>query len=194
MHGLDAILNKPSHLSVLRTLHHAEEALTGREVQRRTGLSNRATMLALEALSDASVVRCESTAQANWYEANESNYFFTKAIKPAFECEDLFWDDLRKVIRRIVTPRPIAAVVTGPLARNETECTGRLEITMIFNSGRNRMRAFRTFEQLLDAIWDRYALNVEANWMHTGSVDDQDYETLWRRIEREGVLLYGKLP
>ena len=194
MHGLDAILNRPSHLSVLRTLYDAEEVLTGREVQRRTGLSNRATMLALEALSDISVVRCESTAQANWYQVNNSNYFFIKAIKPAFECEDLFWDDLRKVIRRIVTPRPVAAVVTGPLARDETQCTGRLEVTMIFDSGRNRMRAFRTFEQLLDTIWDRYALNVEANWIHTSSVDDQDYETLWRRIEREGVLLYGKLP
>jgi hypothetical protein len=194
MQGLDHILNKTSHLLVLRVLYHAEGALTGREVQRRSGLSNRAAMLALEALNEVSVLRCESTAQANWYEVNTGNYFFAKAIKPAFECEDLFWDDFRKLVRRVVTPRPIAAVVTGPFARNENESSGKLELTMIFSTGRNRMRAFRCSDELADGVWDRYALNVDTNWIDTNCVDDEDFATLWRRIEREGVLLYGTLP
>ena len=194
MHGLNMILNKASHLLVLRELYHAEEALTGRELQRRTGLSNRATMLALEALVDTSVAHCEVTPQANWYEANPNNYFFTKALKPAFEAEDLFWDDLRKMVRRVIRPRPIAAVVTGPLARDESEASGRLELTMIFASGRNRIRAYRCLEDLAEAVWDRFALNVEVNWIDTNIVEDEEYEPLWRRIEREGVLLYGTLP
>ena len=194
MHGLDIILCKASHLLVMRVLYHAEESLTGREIQRRCGLSNRATMLALDALADASVVRCEITSQANWYELNTGNYFFAKALKPAFESEDLFWDDLRKLVRKAVKPRPVAAVVTGPLARDESESTGRLEITMLFSSGRNRIRAFRCFDDVVDAVWDRYALNVELNWIDTNTVDDEDYEPLWRRIEREGVLLFGNLP
>jgi hypothetical protein len=194
MHGLDLILNKTSHLLVLRELYHAEEALTGRELQRRTGLSNRATMLALESLVDTSVVRCETTPQANWYEANSNNYFFSRALKVVFETEDMFWDDLRKVIRKTILPRPTAAVITGPLARNDAESSGRLEITMLFSSGRNRIRAFRTFEDLIEAVWERYALNVEANWLDVNSVELEEYETLWRRIEREGVLLFGTLP
>ena len=194
MHGLDLILNKTSHLLVLRELYHAEEALTGRELQRRTGLSNRATMLALESLVDTSVVRCETTPQANWYEANSNNYFFSRALKVVFETEDMFWDDLRKVIRKTILPRPTAAVITGPLARNDAESSGKLEITMLFSSGRNRMRAFRSFEDLIEAVWERYALNVEANWLDGNSVELEEYETLWRRIEREGVLLFGTLP
>ena len=194
MHGLNVTLNKASHLLVLRELYHADEALTGREIQRRTGLSNRATMLALEALVDTAIARCEVTPQANWYEANGNNYFFAKALKPAFEAEDLFWDDLRKLVRRVIRPRPIAAVVTGPLARDESEFAGRIELTMIFTSGRNRMRAYRCLEDLAESIWERYAIDVEPNWIDVNIVEEDEYESLWRRIEREGVLLYGTLP
>ena len=50
MYGLDRLLSKPSQLMVLRCLYHAEELLTGRDVERGTGLSNRATMTALQDL------------------------------------------------------------------------------------------------------------------------------------------------
>ena len=194
MHGLDSILSKASHLLVLRVLAHADEPLTGREVQRRCGLSNRATMLALEGLGDVSAVHIEQTSQANWYELNPNNYFVAKALKPIFECEDLFWDDLRKITRRNLTPRPTAAVATGPLARDEELSTGRIELTLVFSSGRNRIRAYSCADELADAIWDRYALNVEVNWLDTNNYTDDEYEPLWRRIEREGILLFGTLP
>jgi len=194
MHGLDRLLSRPSHLMVLRTLFHAEEPLTGREVERRTGLSNRATMIALETLVDLAAVHVETTAPANWYEINRSHYLVAKALKPCFEAEDLFWDDLRKSIRRVVHPRPIAAVVTGPLARNEALSDGRLDLTMVFSTGRNRIRAFRTMDALEEEIWTRYALTATATLLDVNTVDLDEYESLWRRVEREGILLFGTLP
>jgi hypothetical protein len=194
MHGLDRLLNKPSHLYVLRVLYHADEPLTGREVERRTGLSNRAAMLALESLVDGAAVQCESTPQANWYELNRQHYLVAKALKAAFDAEAQFWEDLRKTVRRIVLPRPTAVIATGAIAREETISSGRLELTMIFTSGRNRIRAFRTLENLEEAIWERYALDVTSTLLDENIVDDDEFEGLWRRVEREGVLLFGTLP
>lgn len=194
MQGLNILLAKPSHLLVLRELHRAEESLTGREIQRRVGLSNRATMMALESLVEAAAVRCESTPQANWYEINSNYYVYTKGLAQAFDTEDLFWDDLRKLVRRVVRPRPIAAVATGPLTRDESEITGRVELTLLFQTVRNRIRAFRCADELVDAAWDRYSLNVDPIWLDVGTADSQENEALWRRVEREGVLLYGTLP
>ena len=71
-------------------------------------------MLALESLSAASAVHCEVTPQANWYRVNSNHFLMKKALEPAFEAEELFWDDLRKLVRRLVRPRPVAAVATGP--------------------------------------------------------------------------------
>jgi hypothetical protein len=181
-------------LLVLRTLYHAEEPLTGREIERRTGLSNRTTMLALETLVDASVVHREQDTHAHWYELNTNHYLAAKVLKPAFEAEDLFWDDLRKTVRRVVHPRPIAAVATGPLARDEGLSEGRIDLTMLFSTGRNRMRAFRSMEELGDTIWDRYGLSMDYTLLDVNTMDDDEYDTLWRRVEREGILLFGTLP
>jgi hypothetical protein len=194
MHGLDRLLSKPSQLYVLRVLHHAEEPLTGREIERRTGLSNRATMMALESLVDIAAVDCEPTAQANWYALNRDHYLVAKAMKSAFEAEDLFWEDLRKTVRRVVVPRPSAAVVTGPLAREDSMSEGRLEMTLLFSTSRNRIRAFRTIETLEEAVWSRYALDLTTNLLAETEVNDDEHEQLWRRVEREGILLFGTLP
>ncbi len=194
MQGLDRLLSKQSHLAVLRTLYHADEAITGREVERRTGLSNRATMLALDALVDLSAVELEQTPQANWYLLNRGSYLVAKALKPAFEAEDLFWDDLRKTVRRVVLPRPVAAVATGPLARDESESGGRIELTLVFSTARNRLRAFRTIETLEETVWSRYAVDISTALLAETEVDDDEYDALWRKVEREGILLFGALP
>ncbi len=168
--------------------------MTGREIERRTGLSNRAVMLALEHLSEMAAVDCEQTSSAHWYTLNRSQYFIQKALKPAIEAEDLFWDDFRKTVRRNVHPRPIAAVATGPLARDESAASDRIELTLVFATGRNRVRAFNSLEKLHEAIWRRYAVSIDPILLDTNIVNQDKYNALWRRVEREGILLFGTLP
>ncbi|MBN1269781.1 MAG: hypothetical protein JXB04_09350, partial [Kiritimatiellae bacterium] len=136
----------------------------------------------------------EEEANAHRYEINQDHYLVARALKPAFEAEDLFWDDLRKTVRRVVHPRPIAAVATGPLARDDSLSQGRIDLTLVFSTGRNRMRAFRSMDDLTEAVWTRYALSVEPTLLDVNTVDRNQYSGLWRRVEREGVLLFGTLP
>lgn len=194
MHGLDLLLSRQSQLLVLRALYRAEEALTGREIERRTGLSNRATMLALENLTDLSAVHREVSSSAHLYELNGNHYLVNKVLRPAFDAEDMFWNDLARIVRRAVNPKPVAAVATGPLARDESESSGRVELTMVFSSGRKRVRAFNSMERLRDEIWDRYGLPIDSILLDISTVDRNSNDALWRRIEREGILLFGNLP
>lgn len=194
MHGLNNLLSRYSQLLVLRVLHDAATPLTGREIQRRTGLSNRAAMMALEALTDVFAVSFDVHGNAHSYTLNRSNYFVDKALKPAFEAEDLFWTDFRKTVRRIVHPRPVAAVVTGPLARDESALNSRVQLTMIFSTGRNRLRAFNCMDTLAGTIAARYALSIEPVLLDVNNMDEDKNDALWRRVEREGILLFGVLP
>ena len=194
MHGLNRLLSKPSQLIVLRCLYHASEPLTGREVERRTGLSNRAVMLALESLSEMSAVHCENTPSANWYELNTTHYLIAKGLKGCFEAEDLFWDDLRKIIRRTVHPRPLAAVATGPLARDDSKIDSRVDLILLFATGHARLRGFRCMEKLAEAIWDRHAVNLGYELLDVNIMDNEENDALWKRVEREGILLFGTLP
>jgi len=194
MHGLNVILGNRSQLLVLRVLFNAEEPLTGRAVERLTGLSNRATMLALENLVEARAVHRETNGRAYLYTLNHNHYLNAKALAPAFEAEDLFWADLSKTVRRVVRPRPIAAMATGPLARDETEYGGRLMLTMLFSSGRNRIKSLASIRTLAETVRDRYALILEHNLLDVNTMDREEYAPLWRRVEREGILLFGTLP
>jgi len=194
MQGLNLILSRQSQLLVLRVLFHADTPLAGREIERRTGLSNRATMLALEDLVDCSAVTRHELSHCYQFAINRNNYLVTKVLKPAFEAEELVWTDLRKTIRRIVIPRPIAAVATGPLVRDETLAGGRVELTMLFTDGRSRIRAFSTIERLTATCWERYAIDLDPVLIDENIMYREAYDALWRRIEREGILLFGALP
>ncbi|MFT5126067.1 MAG: hypothetical protein ACI9TH_002932 [Kiritimatiellia bacterium] len=194
MQGLDRIFSKPSQLNVLRVLYRADEALTGREVERRSGLSNRATMLALDHLYEISVIDRESTSTSYLFRVNRNNYFVAKALKQSFEAEELFWQDFGRTVRKTVHPKPIAAVATGPLARDEHLDDGRVDIVMVFSSGRSRLRAFPSLETLAEKVWHRYAIAIESNLLDLNTMDRSENDALWRRVEREGILLFGTLP
>jgi DNA-binding transcriptional ArsR family regulator len=194
MHGLNVLFANRSQLMVLRTLHYAEEPLTGRGVERASGLSNRATMLALDALTDARAVYREDSGRAHFYTLNRNHYLVSRALRPAFDAEERFWEDLAKLVRRMVRPRPLAAVATGPLARDETDYGGRLLLTMLFSTGRGRIRAMGSLTALAEALRDRYALVLESSLLDTNTMDREEYIPLWRRVEREGILLFGTLP
>lgn len=194
MHGLNFLLPRYSQLLVLRILHHAEEPLSGREIERRTGLSNRATMMALDSLAAVYAVHGEAVGNARLYQLNPNNYFINKAIRPAFEAEDLFWTDFRKTVRRHIHPRPIAAIVTGPLARDEDAINTRVQLTLLFSTGRNRIRAFSSLDALHDAVSSRYAVTIDPVLLDVNNMDADKHEPLWRRVEREGILLFGTLP
>ncbi len=194
MHGLNPILGKSSHVKVLRVLHRAKEKLSGREIQRRSGLSNRATMLALEELALRRVLRAEITSVHYYYEPNPKSFLWTKSVRPALDAEELFWDDLRKLVRRSVKPVPEAAMVTGRLAREDDAEDGVIDLHLLYEGGRQRLQAYRCLERLREKVDQRYALDVAVTFMDMRNMDDPEFQVLWKRIAREGVLLFGKLP
>jgi hypothetical protein len=194
MQGLNTILGTKSHLKVLRVLQRSEEPLAGREIQRRAGLSNRAAMMALESLSEQRVILVNVTSTKYMYQLNRKHFLWAKSVRPALEGEDGFWEDVRKLVMRSVKPRPEAAMATGPLARDDAAEEGVLDLHLLFSTGRDRLQAYRCLERVQDRVDERYGLEVTVTFMDKRNMDDPEFQLLWRRIAREGVLLFGKLP
>ncbi len=194
MHGLDHLIGNRSQIMVLRALYHTEEPLTGRAVERATGLSNRATMNALEALTDAKAVHQAKENSRYLYTLNTDNYLVWRALRPAFDAEELFWADLAKTIQRTVRPKPVAAIATGPLAREETSYGGRITLTMLFNTKTDRIKCLGAVSRLAERLRERYDLTMEHHLLDMNTMDRKEYEPLWRRVEKEGILLFGALP
>jgi len=194
MQGLDYLLGNRSQLMVLRALYRADKQLTGRAVERATGLSNRAAMNALTLLVTARAVNRIEESNRHLYEINMTHYLVQKALRPAFEAEEMFWADMAKTVRNTLRPRPIAAVATGPLAREETIYGGRITLTMLFDRKTDRIKCLSSVSKLADVIRERYDLSLEHHLLDMNTMDRKEYEPLWRRVENEGILLFGALP
>ncbi|TFH17314.1 MAG: hypothetical protein E4H02_03200 [Lentisphaerales bacterium] len=192
--GLNVILQNLSRLMVLRTLYHADEPVSGREVERRTGLSNRATMLALDDLVDIHAVNLEKRGRANSYTLNRAHFLVARALRPAFDAEDMFWADVARTVQRVVRPKPRAAIATGPLVRDEADYGGRITLTILFQTGRARIKSLRSIQKLAERIRDRHSLTLDYQMLDLNTMDKEEYDPLWRRVEREGILLFGTLP
>jgi len=192
--GLNVILQNLSRLMVLRTLYHADEPVSGREVERRTGLSNRATMLALDDLVDIHAVNLEKRGRANSYTLNRAHFFVARALRPAFDAEDMFWADVARTVQRVVRPKPRAAIATGPLVRDEADYGGRITLTILFQTGRARIKSLHSIQKLAERIRDRHSLTLDYQMLDLNTMDKEEYDPLWRRVEREGILLFGTLP
>lgn len=193
MHGLDILYGTRSRLAVLRVLYFADEPISGREVQRRADLSNRSAMTALADLADRRIIHCDYTATRNLYRINRGNYYVRKVLRPGFEAETYFWDDLRRIVRRIVKPRPVAAVASGPIARREDLPTGLVTVTLLFETGHERIRALKTVPRLQAEIKDRLTLDSSVRPLDANNMHDERFDPLWREIEREGLVLFGTL-
>lgn len=194
MQGLNLLLGTRSHVKVLRVLYRSEDPLNGREIQRRTGLSNRATMVALETLTEKHLLRVQVTTKDYRYQINRRHFYWAKSIRPALEGEEQFWEDVRKLVMRSVKPRPEAAIATGVLARDEHAADGPLDLQLLFETGRQRLQAYQSLERLQERVADRYGIDVKVTFMDMRNMDDPEFQLLWKRIAREGVLLFGKLP
>ena len=125
---------------------------------------------------------------------NRENYFVAKAVVPALERETEFWEDVRKLVRRRLQPRPLGAVATGQLARDEALAEGTIELVMVFSSSRKRIQAFRNMEKLEQILWNRYGVPFGYTLLDLNTMEDEEYESLWRRVAREGILLFGEIP
>jgi hypothetical protein len=191
---LDRIFGKRSHVAVLRVLFKAGEELSGREVQRRSGLSNRATMLALQSLCEQRVLANDVRSSSHRYRINRRHFLWSKAVRAALEAEEGFWEDLKKLLRRTLRPPPIAAIVTGPLARGLAGDQRELPLHLLYQTGRDRLQSYRGLERLKDRIDERYALRVNPTFMDLRTMSRPEFSALWDRIAREGLLVFGDLP
>ncbi len=84
---LEDLFHSPGQIGVLRVLFRSGTPLTGRQVQRLSGLANLSTMRALKRLADLGVVSCRRAGRAYQYELRRSHWAVENLISPLFENE-----------------------------------------------------------------------------------------------------------
>jgi hypothetical protein len=66
-------------------------------------------------------------------------------------------------------------------------------VTLLFETGHERIRALKTVPRLQAEIKDRLTLDSSVRPLDTNNMHDGRFDPLWREIEREGLVLFGTL-
>jgi len=152
-------------------------------------------MMALSELVSFHAVCRTDKGNAHQYRINTGHYLVSNAIIPALDGEELFWNDVGKVVRKKTLPRPIAAIaIESPMRKTEFAPTTKVEMVLLFATGRHRLRAWPTLPAMALAVLERHGLNIDPVLMDINSMSREEHAPIWRKVEREGILLFGKIP
>jgi predicted transcriptional regulator len=97
---LDRILGRRSTLQALRCLFAEREALTGREIARRTGLSHLAAHKALADLALQGIVERRSAPPTYLFKPNRGHWVCSDILAPMFSMEAGWLERLEMLLSR----------------------------------------------------------------------------------------------
>lgn len=132
---LDEILGSRAKVRILRALWATDgEALSGREIARRVGLSHTGVLRALAELETEDVVWPSSDPTGTRYRLNRTHEFVRDGLRPLFAMEASLEDRLVGYVREAV-PDAISIVMFGSVARGDDAPTSDVDVLVVVPDG-----------------------------------------------------------
>lgn len=113
------IFGRRSRLEVLRCLYGTFEEPTGREIARRVGLSHQQVHEALRQLEAWGIVGRKIASPAHLFRLNRDHWAVAKLLKPVFEGERKWLEDLLNGVSKGLPKGVVSLVLFGSAARGE---------------------------------------------------------------------------
>lgn len=128
---LDEILGSRAKVRILRCLWRVDgEALSGREIARRTGMSHTAVLAALDELETEDVVWPSSDPTGIRYRLNRTNVVTRAGLMPMFELEGSLEDRLKRFVLDAV-PEAVSVVLFGSVARGDDGAVSDVDVLVV---------------------------------------------------------------
>ncbi len=190
---LEELFHSPGQIGVLRVLFRSGTPLTGRQVQRLSGLANLSAMRALKRLADLGVVSCRRAGRAHQYELKRSHWAVENLIAPVFVNEGKGLDLAVELLAAKLRGRCLAAYLYGSALFRRTEPAGDLDLFLVVKTEVNRTSLEKnTLPALADEVSRRFGLFLEPNLISRVDLSRPRPSRLAREIARTGRKLCGK--
>jgi predicted nucleotidyltransferase len=189
---LDEILGSRAKIRILRALWRSDgDALSGREIARRIGLSHTGVMRALEQLEEQDVVWPSSDPTGTRYRLNRTHQFVNEGLMPLFGIEASLYDRVRDFVLEAV-PDAVSVVIFGSVARGQDAPDSDLDVLVVIPDGSDSLDAgdcihgvefyAKLGKVLVPIIWTRSEL---------ADAVERDLP-LMGNIKREGIVVFGE--
>lgn len=129
---LEYIFSAPSNVTILRVLNERNLGVSGREVQRLTGLSLRTVQLSLVNLENMGVVKKFTGKREYLFLIDREKFLSKYLIDNIYETEKLFLKEVLIVTRKKISKYCESIILFGSAARGDESIESDLDLCIVY--------------------------------------------------------------
>ena len=192
---LDDLLGQRAKVRVLRVLMGEKDALVGRDIARRSGLSPLAAHMALHALEKRGVLTKKCVGSGHLYSVNRRRFVVSQMLEVLFAREKEFLGAMGDWVARKVGSKPLVSLaIYGSVARGQSSPDSDLDVLILAKDPVQADAMKEKIEAAALEFHDLFGMNLSAY-----AIDTKDFsrrfdkkDRLIKAMVREGWVIRGK--
>lgn len=189
---LQHIFSTPSNIIVLRSLNERVVGISGREIARISGLSNRTVQNSLANLESLGLVDRRVGGRDHLFTLNRKNKIASNLIKYIFEFEEGFSKEIVFSIKKKLSILASSLFLFGSVARKDEDLSSDFDLCIVYTGSKNKIE--NTVSELRDKLYDDYKVTLAPFY-----ITETDFKIRAKKnlspvnnIIKDGILLTGK--
>lgn len=191
---LDPVLGQRSKVRILRLLARTRGQRTGREIARQTGLSHRASHLALRDLERHGILLKVRAGRAYLFALNEEHVLVSEVLIPAFDTEAAFVEKYAEAARKGLKVPIESAILYGSVARGTERPESDVDLMFIVRDRQAAERARAQLGPLASSLTRRFGRvpQIVFSDARTFRRNVRRRNPYYSAVIRDGRILFGK--
>ncbi|MCL4551823.1 MAG: nucleotidyltransferase domain-containing protein [Bacteroidetes bacterium] len=157
---LDEVFSRWSNLAVLRALNKRAVGLSGREVARIAGITNKNCFTALADFENLGIVNCERGGREHSYKLNRQHALVEEAIIPLLQYEENYFDRIASFIKSKFKSMAESLIVYGSVARKEETMDSDYDLCVVVKNAKQKSKAEDRLYELSLSITKKFGVTV----------------------------------
>ena len=142
---IENIFAGKARFGIMRCLYGATQALTGREIARRAGLSPQQAHNVLKGLVSFGVVELKIAAPSHLFSLNRRHWIVADVARAIFDGEKNWLDNMLRELCRTLPASVKSLVLFGSAARGQLRGASDIDILALIENDKYRDEAFSYF-------------------------------------------------
>lgn len=157
---LDEVFSRWSNVAVLRALNKRAVGLSGREVARIAGITNKNCFTALVDFENLGIVNCERGRREHSYKLNRQHALVEEAIIPLLQYEENYFDRIASFIKSKLRSKTISLIVFGSVARKEETMKSDYDLCIVMADAKLKEKVQDAYFDISFDITKRFGITV----------------------------------
>jgi len=191
---LNNLLGQQSKVKALRFLIKSQAGLSGREIARAIGLTQRITHATLTELWQYGIVTMRRVGKAKLYQINKESLFVAKALAPLFSFEANLLKQVASLIIKNLKGQVVSIIIFGSIAEGKEEGGSDLDLLIVMKEGTDLAKIESDLDRLSAIISTSFGNQISPVLLKEKQFSRKykQKDPFVRNIVARGKTIYGK--